>query len=84
MWSDRCLAAVHREMNCTLPRSFYSHFKTQQTTALCSVYLASSEDKRGREEKNARLILRMTAAVFSLAFPNICESRGWEEAQDNL
>ena len=48
------------------------------------MYLASSEDKRGREEKNARLILRITAAAFSLALPSTWESRGWEEAQDNL
>ena len=48
------------------------------------MHLASREDKRGREEKNARLILRITAAAFSLALPNIWESRGWEEAHDNL
>ena len=48
------------------------------------MYLASNEDKRGREEKKARLILRITAAAFSLALPSTWESRGWEEAQDNL
>ena len=60
---------------------YYSHFKIQKSQ---TVYLASSDDKRGREEKNARLILRITAAVFSLTLPSIWESRGWEEAQDNL
>ena len=49
-----------------------------------SQYLASSEERRGREEKNARLILRTMAATFSLALPSTCESRGCEEAQDNL
>ena len=49
-----------------------------------TVYLASNEDKRGREEKNARFILRITAAAFSLALPSTWESMGWEEAQDNL
>ena len=47
-------------------------------------YLANSEERRGREEKNARLILRIIAATFSLALPSICESRGCEEAHDNL
>ena len=49
-----------------------------------SQYLASSEERRGREEKNARLILRIMAATFSLALPSTCESRGCEEAHDNL
>ena len=77
MWSDRCRAAVHREMNWTLQmRKFIK--------ILSCKYLASREDKRGREEKNARFILRITAAAFSLALPNTWESIGWEDAQDNL
>ena len=79
-WSDLCLAAVHREMNCTRANTQLSIDKLKQMK--CSQSFVNFQ--RAHLDKQLRFILLIMVASHSLASVRNMLTRDWHELRLSL